>query len=796
MVVKPHAKRILKVLARTLGLVMLFLLTFSVAFGLFIFASPKFRVTSRFAASLVQRYAPENLKIGFSSFALEIDRPEGQFWSKTVVLEAKNLCVQYEKTAVDVCIGGIRIAATGGFDGPVLPNQSKWYPHIQNIEPLQLTEAVVHLDLTAFPNSTKPTPSKFDWLGFFRKEVLPKWDVEGSHVNVTDFLIKTAPDSGDQDLEAVLHHFRQVDGPLSGQAKITVTRPQDWGAASSDRLADGKSVQIAKHLWRVYVDGDLNLDSTRKISLKGEARIRDLQRLEFKIQTLFKGIDVLQEARFDGSVKEDEFTGVASLKAGSKKGELQALDFVNCGVTANLEKKEGSLRCGPQSVRMQIRERSFIHRPDLFILAPELELKVTNLKFGDKKSGDYSLNILMDHLGIVRLGAKLSGQFETGKEFKYSLKGRCDFVVPLFSQITEMLKSTPYAIPAPFNTFDGVVGLQANVDFNQNGGGVTYQASTRLDSDFQSMHLDIAGKTNLERKNGTLVPNTDVTLTILALYLSAPRFELRTPPAFKPDSRFGTINQKVVREKLTEKREPGLSRFKLHVKTASPEAIRIATNLTKSAIPLSVDAVYDDHSPDKSPVTGSVLVGRTPVELFKRNAVVENIRVDLLGTGDNRLNGLVSINYGDYAISILLLGQVADPQVRFVSDPPLDDDQIVSVLLFGRPQRELGDDEQNTVSNTKAAMADAVLGLGSLYFLASTPIQSVGYDPDTGRVIARVGLGGGASIELGAGGQEAGSGVGFRKRISKDFSFRTEVETLGSSGSSTVLGIFEWVKRF
>jgi hypothetical protein len=188
-------------------------------------------------------------------------------------------------------------------------------------------------------------------------------------------------------------------------------------------------------------------------------------------------------------------------------------------------------------------------------------------------------------------------------------------------------------------------------------------------------------------------------------------------------------------------------------------------------------------------------VGQTPIELFKRSATVQNIRVDLLGSGDNRLNGIVGISYGDYAITILLLGQVSDPQVRFISDPPLDDNQIVSVLLFGRPPYELGSDEKNSVANTKAAMADAVLGLGSLYFLASTPIESVGYDPDSGRVIARVGLGGGASIELGAG-ANSGSGVGFRKRLSKDFTFRSDVETLGSTGRQTVSALIEWVKRF
>ena len=799
---------IFRILARTIFAVVLFVTTFVVVFGLYIFASPEFRVTSDTAAKLIARYAPENLKIGFKEFAIEINRPKGLFWSKTIVFEAKELCVRFNETAVDTCLDHVRVAATGGFDGDVASNQSRWIPHVQNIEPLQVQGAVIHLDLTTFPKSQSKEPSSFDFLGFLRKEILPKMDVEGSRVNVTDFIIKTGPDSifaakfdlqageGDQDIDAILHDVKQINGPLRAEAKVTITRPQEWGAASRNRLANGESQLVSKHAWRIVADGKLELDANREIKLRADSNINELQNYDFRVQTFLKGIDALREVRVEGAVKQDDFKGLASVKGGSKKSELQALDFVNCAVVASLEKKEGGVRCGPQAVRLQIRERSLMHRPDLFVLAPELDLKVTNLKFGEKKSADYTLDVKLDHLKLARLSAKWQGHFESAATTTYNVTGQVDLVVPVFNQITDLLKKTPFAIPAPFNTFDGVVGVKANVDMNQAGGEIAYQASTRLDSDFQSMHLDIDGKTKIEKINGRLEPNTDMTVSILALNISAPRFELRAPPAFRPDRRFGTINQKVVREKLTEKKEPGASRFRLHVKTANPQVIRIATNLTKSAIPISLDAIYDDHSPDKSPVTGFVEVGMTPVQLFKRNAVVQNIRVDLLSTGDNRLNGLVALSYGDYAISILLLGQVSDPQVRFVSDPPLDDDQIVSVLLFGRPQHELGDDERTSVSNTKAAMADAVLGLGSLYFLASTPVESVGYDPDTGRVIARVGLGGGASIELGAGDQLSGSGVGFRKRISKDFTFRSDVETLGSTGRQTVSALIEWVKRF
>jgi hypothetical protein len=664
-------KRFAKILARVFFALTLFVVTFVVTFGLYVFWSPEFHVTTEFAAKLVSKYAPANLKIGFDQFTLEINRPKDFFWSKTVVLKTKNLCVQYNQTAVDTCIEDIRLALTAGFDGPVMENQSRLLPHIQHIDPLLITGAIIHVDLTAFPESKDETSSNFDLLGFVRKEILPKWDLEGSRVNVVDFQIKTDPKTafaakfdlhpgdGDQDIEAILHEVRQVNGPLRAQASVTVTRPRDWGAESVNTFDDGKTARVSKHRWKIVADGELQLDQNRSIILKADSKIRDLQRLGFRVQTIFKGIDAIREARFEGDLRDDIFKGVASVKGGSKRTEVQALDFVNCAVSANLEKKEAGVRCGPQSVRLQIRERSLMHRPDLFIFKPELDLKVSNVDFGgDKKSADIELNVLMDHLGMLRLGTKLNGRVEITKETKYTLKGRADMVVPQFQQITRLLKVTPYAIPAPLNTLDGAVGLQADVDFSDQGGSVKYQAATRLDSEYQAVHLDMNGLTKLEKSAGGLKPNTEIDVAILQLQLSAPRFELRAPPAFKPDNRFGPINQKIVREKLTETREPSGSRFKIRVHTTAPAAIRIATNLTKAAIPISVDVTFDDHTTEKSPVTGFVEVGTTPVELFKRNATVQNIRVDLLASGDNRLNGLVGINYGDYAITILLLGQV------------------------------------------------------------------------------------------------------------------------------------------
>ena len=124
-------------------------------------------------------------------------------------------------------------------------------------------------------------------------------------------------------------------------------------------------------------------------------------------------------------------------------------------------------------------------------------------------------------------------------------------------------------------------------------------------------------------------------------------------------------------------------------------------------------------------VTGWVQVGRVPVELFRRNATVQQVRVDLLPTGEQKLNGVVGINYLDYDINVLLTGTSTQPSVKFVSDPPLSDDNIMALLLFGRAPDELDQHQKDSVSNTRAALANATLGISSLYLLASTPIESI-----------------------------------------------------------------------
>ena len=831
---------VVKGLIKVLAVLLLVVVTLVVGLVGFFFVTPEFKIGPDRIRWALAKVMPATVELKFDDAQFEILRPENRLFAKYLKLQTKNLCVRYEGEAVDTCFADIRLGLAGGFSADRPEGAPFWMPQLAWIDPIVMTGGDVNVDVTKFPESEKKEePSQFDLVEFLRKEVLPKWRIEGSHIEIKSMALKLNPDTAyrasfdlttnepEREIRAELREFAADGGPLRAGALIRLIRPENF---LKDPGAQGEGPRI----WKLFADGNVRLKARTSIDLKADADIESWRSLDFRIGTKFKGIKAIREARLEGALREALFNGKFSSKFGAQGSQVRALDFVNCGIRANVDEKTGALSCGPQTVRLQLQEKSLLQNRDFFTLAPAFELRLTRILFGDTKEADFEFDLDLDHKGIVKAKTNLAGSFlmEPEKDPRYSVEGSLEILGDKFQRIVDLLRRTPFAVPAPLNVLDGGIGLRAQANINEGGGALRYQLATRLDSRFQAIHLRFEGETGLSKKNEALVPSTNATLFIDRLRLSAPRFDLRVPPRFAPDARFGPIKQAKTAEK-PKPREP--MDFRLRVATTQPQAIQIATNLTKSAIPIDLDIVYNDRArPDTnrelldddargsvsamtsgltnevpvkpsqeeqaraqepSPITGSIVIGRTPVDLFRRNAVLEELRLDLLESGQQRMNGQVTVHYLDYDIVMLVLGDTADPQVRFASDPPLEDDQILSVLLFGRPLSDLEEDQASSVRNLKSAFADAALGISSLYLLASTPIESVGYDPEKGIVSARVGLGGGASLELG-GGSGGSSTVGFNKRLSRGFVFRSEVERLGTTGEQTVLALIEWVKRF
>ncbi|MEO5969714.1 MAG: hypothetical protein ABIQ95_07275, partial [Bdellovibrionia bacterium] len=115
---------------------------------------------------------------------------------------------------------------------------------------------------------------------------------------------------------------------------------------------------------------------------------------------------------------------------------------------------------------------------------------------------------------------------------------------------------------------------------------------------------------------------------------------------------------------------------------------------------------------------------------------------------------------------------------------------------FGKPMEELDADQEQSVGSTRAAIADKALGIASLYALASTPVQSVGYDSTTKLFTAKLRLGEGTSLNLGAD-TNGLEGIGIRKRLSSKWSITTDISNSKSGYQNKAVSTFlEWVHRY
>jgi hypothetical protein len=90
-------------------------------------------------------------------------------------------------------------------------------------------------------------------------------------------------------------------------------------------------------------------------------------------------------------------------------------------------------------------------------------------------------------------------------------------------------------------------------------------------------------------------------------------------------------------------------------------------------------------------------------------------------------------------------------------------------------------------------MADSAIGLVTMYYLASTPVESIGYNPETKGFTAKVKLRQGLSLVVGTG--EASQEVGLRKRIGRNWTVETTAITDDEAGKKGV-AMLRWGKRY
>jgi hypothetical protein len=156
------------------------------------------------------------------------------------------------------------------------------------------------------------------------------------------------------------------------------------------------------------------------------------------------------------------------------------------------------------------------------------------------------------------------------------------------------------------------------------------------------------------------------------------------------------------------------------------------------------------------------------------------------------VEGRAQVVYTEYTVTVDVVGPLDEPRLELSSIPPLPERDLWSVLIFGRPLKALDAQDTESVGNLQAAAADGALGLASMYALASTPVESVGYNPITKQFQARLRLTDGTSLVLNSD-FKALNEIGLRQRLGKNWSIRTYIENPFEENKKTSLNTYlEW----
>ncbi|HEX5032910.1 MAG TPA: translocation/assembly module TamB domain-containing protein, partial [bacterium] len=274
----------------------------------------------------------------------------------------------------------------------------------------------------------------------------------------------------------------------------------------------------------------------------------------------------------------------------------------------------------------------------------------------------------------------------------------------------------------------------------------------------------------------------DITLTEAKLVL--PHLGLQALPQIFPDER-------MIDPKKVIKAAQADLKYQIKVRTPPEAPARLFSNLSKDSVPL-----YLDLRAENAKLGGTVKIGKTPLSILRRNVSIQEFAINLADPTDfSQINGTIRVDYSNYDIDLIVVGTMKRPRVIFQSHPPLSQEEIISVLIYGQPYDSLDSSQSNSVGNVASAVADRALRLSSLFLLASTPVESVGYDPATGYVSARFRLGGATSLEIGTN-EGHTQKVGLRKNVGGNWIINTYIENDSDEGSQRGGAFLDWYKRY
>lgn len=370
---------------------------------------------------------------------------------------------------------------------------------------------------------------------------------------------------------------------------------------------------------------------------------------------------------------------------------------------------------------------------------------------------------------------------------------KAELFIPSLTAWERLLKDNRWAIPAPFNVLKGSIRLTAasqSTELLRKNFSLYSSLQTDLASETQTLKTSTQIELDLDLQKPLVTLSGIVSLDDISIDL--PYLGIEQPPQFKPDARF--MSKKKLQKKIKKDEESKATNTKfviddLRIKTARP--MRFSTRLLDAPIPIDINY----HIRKSKFLTGQIMVRQMGLNLFKRKATLQKFNITNFKDSDVQdLDGLITYKTSELLIKILIIGTTEKPTIELLSVPPLSRQQILSVLLYNKSLQQLADEEKSTASQMDQALLNNAFGLISLFFLSSTPIESVYYDPTTQSYTAQVRLDDQTSLSLGSD-FEKSQQFTLRRRLGGPWSISTELEQT-EDANDVVTTLVEWFKRF
>lgn len=728
-------------------------------------------------------YAPQ-VKVSWTS--LQIDFQNEGWLAKKMHLHGRDVCVTYAPL-LDLCAPEVDLAVFAGLQN--------WTPRLFQVSHLKVV--VSHATYHPSPETEAPAETETSLLPKLR---LPPF---------ASLIPRTLDFTQLGDVTARVEEFRLLSEegpPLIARARIEKIPSEgqelrllvDFNASKEQVFATQGEARL--HVTHANLDAD------------GRARF---ETPSFKVDTPFEVIwtDHLQaqlhpEFRWKG----EPFTPRVSLHWSAREIKLKAgpvasrkiwpggsLQIPQLSITSSLDQELGTPEKTELATSVILKPRKKIPGITTVELSAgaSLSTKIRRHSGGEDLTLQGQAQVQGDH-SLLRVQSSTQGDLTVSNFEKPGLSSaqalfQFQLEVPRIEVWRDLLESTPFAIPAPLHVLRGTVSASAEVTLPSLDSPLKGQVLVKTDLASKTQKLKTEVTAQAHSQGPLLDPqvvHVDVEALLKTIHLELPPLRLQAPPQFLPDKRFVLTEKDLApKPKASAAKLPFELRWKARVRTDDP--IQLRSNLLKQVIPVSLNLEVKKPSE----MSGTVTVNSFPVELFKKKARIDHINLIFHpGSQTPELDGLILYSNPEVDIRILLLGNTEKPRVEFESDPPLNRQQIVSVLLFNKSLDELNEEEVDSATSLNSAMSDGAFGLFSLIFLSSTPIQSVSYDPTTGAYTARMRLDDRTTFSMGSNFSESRNFT-LRRRLGGAWSIRSELKQQDNE-PDVVLTLIEWLKRF